>query len=318
LRAENGVEVRLDPILPATIGSRCPAAERDAHRCYRLDLTGRSGNTLVGVQLQEAEGRWALAEDDVRTCAGRTEFGALLERGVHDLHLFSWHGDPPQLRVMIGDGADCASLANDSCESAMAIDATLGTVTLRGNTACGAHYIELPPPFDPAKQVLYRLDLRAFSGPVSIQPSSGDTYFVAEPTVDPACGRYVALCGGGCTLAPREYLFGVEAYGDAFEFDLEFLPREPAKPSPCLPTDVIACAKDSVFECNTHGMNHPRCVRVLEECGLNWEPLDTLCASHPECCDESSGAPNLETDCEQAFLDAGARCDGCARPECWF
>jgi hypothetical protein len=319
LRAEDGLEVRLDPISgPSNYCFDEPPPER---LCYRLDLSDRPGDTLVRLELDRGHAFWFSPGDEIERCPGYTDFYALLPPRVHDLYVLPGERRRVALRSSLSDGTECAALARTPCDEVPTLDTTRRTIALRGNTACGARYTVEPIYPKQARQALYRLDLRSFQGPVRLETrtiGSTPSVFVAEPTGDATCGRRISYCIS-CLLAPREYLLGIENWPNEFEFEveLELLPHEPA-PAACITPEVIECAKDSVFECDEQGVNHPRCVGVLEECGLDWGPLESLCASYPECCDEDAAA-GAGTDCEQLFLDAGARCPDCLRRrECWF
>ncbi|HLV22656.1 MAG TPA: hypothetical protein VKZ49_17315 [Polyangiaceae bacterium] len=323
LDPDRDVQAILGPIQTASSNDAFECGVHTIRRFYELDLSERPADTLVRLELAETYGVAVLRAPAETGCGelvwcGR-DFGGLLEParylvGVDPGGFLVPEHEVMGLRATIRPGAACDHTRGVSCSNAIELAESATRHRLRGDLACG----DLPSVWWDDPRVFYRLDLSHAATPVAVRvrPGSDGSHGVRFLEAGGGeCGETASL--GDALLAPRPYYVGVYGPPSSYDLELELEPRPIPGPSECVPPEVIRCVQDSVPGCEHEALNTPRCVAVLEACGLDWPPLAGVCASAPECCDPSAGeAPPL--DCELLFIEAGARCEVCRQEPCWF
>jgi hypothetical protein len=334
----------LDPSLPVQVrlGSsacvesgtdfECPEFSDETEVYYSLDLSERTGDTLVELELMDVRNAALLRVDSDGGCGERLQCGehlsALLEPAKYVLGVGAWDGDPFAVRVSARDRSACDASSNTSCEQAVVLDPSATTHRLLGQTACGKHVVDddCGNP-ESEQQLFYRLDLRNHTTPVHVEVEPVSTAFhnvgLIEANAEGGCGAVTHCYPYFVLLAPRLYYLAVSGgYGRPFEFRVDHVPQPPGVATDCIPLEIVQCAVHSAAACSESGVNDVACVAALEECGLQWSGLAELCSEAPWCCDPDSMPPVLgagaEETCEELFLAAGARCSGCGGTDCWF
>ncbi|HET9955418.1 MAG TPA: hypothetical protein VFQ61_12975 [Polyangiaceae bacterium] len=319
LRSEPGVQVRLDLITEVTPIAACAQKYYRSAPCYSLDLRDREVASLVQAEVRGGSAAWTPFES-AGTCEGDGFFSALLAPARYKLWLSTNHSNEPvALRLTIVDRS-CEPYPNDACERAIPIllnDEHRAEIT--GDASCGTLRVQsIWGSQEP--QLFYRLDLSEWAGPVRLRirekSGSGAKVLVLESSQDSSCSESLHQCED-CVVAPRAYLLAVQG-STVYDFELSASSVPPPSAATCIPNSVMSCAWHSVRECQQYRLNHPRCVAVLESCGLDWPPLKELCQSHPECCDEALATPNAPNFCQDLFIAAGAACPDCLDSGCWL
>lgn len=303
----------------------CDGYTDEATLYFSLDLAERAAPALVDVEL---DGYLAvLTRADSRACGEVVECGGyfrtLLEPDAYVLGLVPWSDQDFALRVGVQDASACDALPNTSCDNAVVLDPSSTTHRLRGLGACGVQRVDDDcGNTDRDPQLFYRLDLRGYSTPVrvEVEGASDDSYLsIVEANAGGGCGA-MAGCFAPFVLAPGLYYLVVHGgSGSEFDFRVELSPQAAPDTADCVAREVVECARDSAAACTRDGVDDPACVAALKDCGSSWSGLSEVCSLAPWCCEAGREKPmEVEESCDEIFLSAGARCDGCTNYSCWF
>lgn len=286
---------------------------------YELDLSGRTGETLLEVAVAAAEDRpvtvalLAPASEpcgEVMMCG--TQLAARLLPGTYRLAVsesgyaagephpalpraLPGQASPFALRVALSE-PDCSREQNDTWQTALALDPTLPQQRVSGNTACASNQLDSAC-FDDrgAPDLFYRLDLRGKAVPQYLHTRnrvSADTVSYLLLADDDESPPQLAACDAVSSphehwyqLAPRLYYLVVDgSVRNAGRFELELeLSDAPPQRTFCAGSEIQRCLADSEPACARSALA-ARCLTAALECGLEASVLEAFCGAPEGCC----------------------------------
>jgi hypothetical protein len=285
---------------------------------YELDLSGEAQDRMLEVRANELNALVSVALFEGSACDRLLTCGSAFARRVSPGRYTLRVAQPnyffrsPALVSVVHQAPDCSATANDTPQAATALDPSLETQTIVGNTACAR------PDFVPscaedrgAPDLFYSLDLRNRDAvtELSWDASAGWRMLVA---VSPDAGALVvgrSTClnprsGLPVWLAPRRSILVVDGeLDDQGKFELTLQQRQHPFASEPLGCDVVSCQRDSEPACSD-SLAEPACLAAAVECGLPAGVYTDYCTRFPDCC---AGAAE-----RGACLDAWQIATGCA------
>lgn len=244
---------------------------------------------------------------DESTGRGGTELWANLEPGQYFLGVQSYVGSG-DFGLSVELSAEPCAPANDTCQTAQAIEPTLGVQQIMASPGCGDDSIVTRcGGLFPSPDIFYRLDLSEFQGPVHVRAQAEAFSLVLMADGGGTCGNEL-YCGDiDLWLSPEVYYLALdtEIYQQGpLSLTVEIETNNPPAPADCIDDRIAACARAQRESCcNGDGS---ACSLVFSSCGLSSEALSCLCAADPDCC----GGRGSSSECRRHLEECGTFCPG--------
>jgi hypothetical protein len=252
---------------------------------------------------------------------GRTnaELDALLAPGRYQLQANFYQEVTPRAAIDLEiDRETCKDgpVANQ-CDDAIAIDPSLPSQVLEGNTSCNVSRFQSECAELDAPEQFYRVDLRGAPGPVrtrvtplvdglgfgpivALLPADGDGVCPDAVYCDESIDNAEGPSHLDLILDPRLYYVVIDgadpSAGGPYRLLVEL---EPGERRPCVDRRIDSCVRaNGQFDCCSEW--GPACDATAELCGLTRSTQQCVCEMAPACCDEDNYDRSVCRDAIQA------------------